>query len=534
MAAIHSSFKCIYLGLWLIRTCFALLGTGYIHPDEYMQNGEITAGDIFSFHVLRTWEWQDPFPVRSVVPPFLTTGTFVKILSTLPLFEKPLPPLTIFRSERFTFLLLSALLDVSLWQIVSAPKCRQLALILLASSHVIHTFQIRPFSNSLESVLVALCLLLLRRISTEALVHLQPDGKIRTLHLLAILFVIGIFTRPTFVVFALPIGYQVLIWSRRVAGSPIQAVKLLLAPLCTAALTASGFILADTYYFHSDLCNLVITPYNFLKYNLVANNLADHGLHPRWLHALVNLPILVGPWVLCLALCSIYESIKRHGHGSERGVSDTDVIGQTTVQMIIVSLSILSVQPHQEPRFLIPLVLPITILVATSKQSSRLGKAFWVTWTMFNVSSAVVFGFMHQGGVIPSLFYLNSMLAENATRRVNIIYWKTYMPPRHLLAVSQREVESGKVVLTDLAGSPQEKLIAALLSPNFDVTYLASPMAVYLTVPGEVSSCLTQQTRIFPHLDLDHIPEIVQAGWHDGLSLGIYAVDRSCVLDTVS
>lgn len=33
-----------YVGLLLIRVFLAISGTGYIHPDEYFQNGEVTAG----------------------------------------------------------------------------------------------------------------------------------------------------------------------------------------------------------------------------------------------------------------------------------------------------------------------------------------------------------------------------------------------------------------------------------------------------------------------------------------------------------
>lgn len=40
------SFQWAYAGLWLIRIWFALYGTGYIHPDEHMQNGEVTAGTL--------------------------------------------------------------------------------------------------------------------------------------------------------------------------------------------------------------------------------------------------------------------------------------------------------------------------------------------------------------------------------------------------------------------------------------------------------------------------------------------------------
>jgi phosphatidylinositol glycan class Z len=31
-------------------------------------------GRIFGFYGLRTWEWDPSFPVRSIMPPFLTTG----------------------------------------------------------------------------------------------------------------------------------------------------------------------------------------------------------------------------------------------------------------------------------------------------------------------------------------------------------------------------------------------------------------------------------------------------------------------------
>jgi phosphatidylinositol glycan class Z len=36
--------KWIYLFLLGSRTLFALFGSGYIHPDEHFQNGELTAG----------------------------------------------------------------------------------------------------------------------------------------------------------------------------------------------------------------------------------------------------------------------------------------------------------------------------------------------------------------------------------------------------------------------------------------------------------------------------------------------------------
>ncbi|OBZ76956.1 hypothetical protein A0H81_03076, partial [Grifola frondosa] len=68
------SLKYVYCGLLTLRAFFALFGTGYIHPDEYFQNGEVTAGQILGLHTLRTWEWNPAFPCRSIIPPWLTTG----------------------------------------------------------------------------------------------------------------------------------------------------------------------------------------------------------------------------------------------------------------------------------------------------------------------------------------------------------------------------------------------------------------------------------------------------------------------------
>lgn len=40
---------------------------------------------------------------------------------------------------------------------------------------------------------------------------------------------------------------------------------------------------------------IVLTPLNNLVYNLNVDNLAKHGIHPRYTHLLINLPLLFGP-----------------------------------------------------------------------------------------------------------------------------------------------------------------------------------------------------------------------------------------------
>ena len=60
-------------------------------------------------------------------------------------------------------------------------------------------------------------------------------------------------------------------------------------------------------------------------------------------------------------------------------------------------------------------------------------------WIVSNLLLALLFGVLHQGGVVPSLFRVHDMIYSDTTptadQRFYVLYWKTYMPPRHLLAI---------------------------------------------------------------------------------------------------
>lgn len=536
MVSFSRSYRWIYAALWIVRVLFALYGTGYIHPDEHMQNAEITAADILGYHTMRSWEWNPTFPLRAVIPIYMTSG--VPFFLAQKLYSEPfaqtLHPATLFRLERLSFLCLSLLLDMSVAILVPSPM-RSFALLLLSSSYVTHAFYVRPFSNSLEAVIVALCLVCLKKIVWISMLDSKKKNEKNEraalnwhLHALAALGAFGASMRPTFFGFALPICLQMLRFSYRISGTLSRTAKLLAYPMCSGILTALCCITVDTLYYRGSLRHPVFPSLNFLKYNSSTDNLAEHGLHPRWLHLFVNLPMLISPWLWCLAVRGIYHSFKDHTRSTVEKVHAVDVVRETIAQIIVISLAILSTLPHQEPRFLCPMILPVLVLVATSTQWPR--KTFWVTWIIFNLVFAVVFGVLHQGGVVPSLFYLHSRIVNEPLANTHIIYWKTYMPPRRFLEITKQDADSGRVVITDLAGASQETLINNLLSGPATTTYVVTPVPMYKALPSRVSSCFDPQTRIFPHLDLDHVRENIKAGLYDGLALGVYTVERSCVI----
>ncbi|KAI0752580.1 Alg9-like mannosyltransferase family-domain-containing protein [Daedaleopsis nitida] len=538
--AIRNHLRAVYLGLVLLRCCFAVFGTGYIHPDEYFQNGEATAGRILGLHTLSTWEWDPIYPCRSIVPPWVTTGLPFSILRLL-FPDGIVSSRTLFVSERLSFLSLSFLLDYAIYHLVH-ESARSYALILLGSSYIMHTYQVRPFTNSIESILVALSLLFLRRMLVAE--HLKSTTKnIQYLALLAFVAVNGIFTRITFAAFFLPVAVEALKWSLRITKfAPSTWAKLLLAPATVAALTALGFVYADSIHFVSDARATLFefTPWNLLQYNLLPENLAEHGLHPRWLHLVVNLPMVATPPLLVYSFWAEWDcnsprtdETPKAGDRKKQGVVETM---QKTLSWVRWSgTTLLSIQPHQEPRFLIPLVAPMVALVVNNGRVLRAGKLFGVAWVICNILLAVLFGVLHQGGVVPSLFRVHDMIYDDTTgiavQDFSVVYWKTYMP-QGISWPCDKLIDSKTVTVTDLAGASVERVLNTLgLHPPTE-----RPLSTLLVAPfhsigmlESATSCLKERGRVSPHLDLDHIGEAVGVGWSDGLSLGIFEVDRPCL-----
>jgi phosphatidylinositol glycan class Z len=152
--------------------------------------------------------------------------------------------------------------------------------------------------------------------------------------------------------------------------------------------------------------NPTITPLNNLMYNLSSTNLAQHGLHPWYQHAFVNLPQLIGPASILLFV-QPYLSLRLYSALS--------------------GVVVLSLFQHQEARFLLP-TIPLILSSVQLPQTPRFLKAWTAVWVLFNVSLGILMGVYHQGGVVPMQEFF-SQRADAA----HVIWWKTYSPPIWLL-----------------------------------------------------------------------------------------------------
>lgn len=262
----------------------------------------------------------------------------------------------------------------------------------------------------------------------------------------------------------------------------IRPQKLIL-PGLSFVLGAFVSIAVDTYYFspHPSLSRPVITPWSNFKYNVNALNLAEHGLHPPWTHLLVNLPCLLGPSLLIPVIAP--QPLR---------ISLKHLLGDICFLCSISGLILLSSRPHQEFRFLLPIITlllvslsrflpPNLFLAANTKSNSnsrprarskptvpfRVPRLFlntkrhygWCTaWISFNLIAGVFMGSLHQSAIVPTTRYLSKRIRQtpfppvcqhpdksDLFRQTRMIWHRTYPAPDWLfgqpLADSQTSIE---------------------------------------------------------------------------------------------
>ncbi|XP_012259595.2 GPI mannosyltransferase 4 [Athalia rosae] len=491
---------------WLLATLrFVLTLTpsiGYIHPDEYFQSIEVVAGEYFDIDVYKPWEFNTTFPIRSITIPYLTVGIPYAILNRLSpysfyIFGTTLKsPYFLLVFPRLLICAISFISDYCLYKIcyIYGQNYRT-RLITYASSYVILIYSTRTFSNTIELILTSTLLYFVAKCMaiSDSIVHKDdylsdkykragnvvdrvkyfklraslPSHSLNNCLILATITVIGIFNRPTFMAFAFA---PIFFWLQRGLGSKNIGladfhIRIFTFVLC-AIPTAVFFILADSFYFgyltmseiqnlQISINNFVVTPLNFFKYNSLTENLASHGLHPKFLHLMVNVPLLynvLGLVGLFAFGSLVYRGLR--GRWSELPRIQS-IIGLMTASFIL-PIIMLSIFPHQEPRFLIPVTLPLIFLhsqrirqvsnlnTVTRVDNNNSSFAFkrnknntskmLVIWYVVNMVLTFFYGFVHQGGVLPLVSHLAAELkAKPYVTNIHLFTSHTYSIPTALL-----------------------------------------------------------------------------------------------------
>ncbi|EEQ85953.1 phosphatidylinositol glycan, class Z [Blastomyces dermatitidis ER-3] len=461
-----------YLLLLVVRVYFAL-SPSYLHPDENFQGPEIFAGQIFNYPSKQTWEFTSDHPIRSVFPLWLLYGVPMTLLKWLWTEDGTgsAPPVLVYYVLRGSMFVLSFVMeDWAIHELVSSsPRLRRQTVVLVASSYVTWTFQTHTFSNSLETLLVAWTLVLMQRILEN-----KQDSSIFASVVLSFLLVAGVFNRITFPAFILIPGLRLV---PHFLHKPLSLLTIIIFGIISCFIA----IFADTDFYRASPTSLsdvfrnpIITPLNNLFYNSDTSNLANHGLHPRYNHFLVNLPQLLGPIYVLLLYSFTFPNAR--SYFSFRNLRAISALSAT---------ALLSIFPHQEPRFLIPCV-PLLLTCFRPPRS----RFFLAAWILFNAALGILMGVYHQGGVIPTQLHLPALLANSTapissspgsramwsktddepmsmpSGTVTVFWWKTYSPPTWMLGdLSTTSVQNftfSSISTVDLIGIPGPEMMERL------------------------------------------------------------------------
>ncbi len=126
----------------------------------------------------------------------------------------------------------------------------------------------------------------------------NPQSSYFTSILLGALLAFGTFTRITFIAIAWPF---ILLHLYNVSSRQRQRFSHLLIIGIASITTSIAIIAFDTWWFASPH-QWVVTPVNFLLYNIRTENTDIHGSHPRWLHGVVNAPLMFSvAWLVAVS-----------------------------------------------------------------------------------------------------------------------------------------------------------------------------------------------------------------------------------------
>ena len=447
----------------------------------------------------------------------------------------------------------------------SAPR----APLVLASSWPILLLVGRPFTNGLEAMILAVLLAL---IAGDWAGGRSPATALPRSIAVGSLCAAGIFVRFTFAFFALPAVLMYLLGR----GSPFMGGRgsgradplARGSALLHAATSALGFlavavplVLVDTAFYGrmlrlssldldwttgaslpppATVLGCYIAPLNALLYNSRVDNLGEHGLHPRITHAAVNLPMLFGPlafWfyadVTRRARRGLLGLIRRRmaptcvdEEASREGVPSA----ATMCRWVALSgFAVLSCAPHQEPRFLLPMAVPLAVLygdrlVVPGGAGGR--TCSWISWGLpwwwigFNLALLAFFGGLHQAGVVPSLLAAPGVIAAANAQAPGssdgsgsvLLYHRTYMPPT-FLAQQFGTPEHGPLRVVDLGGAGEEDLRSAIeghlkcrspLGGTHRRVYLAAPASALVADDLPFSAHVVY--TYWPHLTTEDLP----------------------------
>ncbi|XP_005178616.2 GPI mannosyltransferase 3 isoform X1 [Musca domestica] len=377
----------VFLFCLAVRTASVFVVKTFYVPDEYWQSLEVAHKITFGYGYL-TWEWVEG--IRSYIYPVIIAGIY-KILALLSL--DTVKWLIIL--PRLLQATLSAYSDYRFFIWTGKKKW---GLFLMAVSWFWFYTGSRTLSNTLETSLTTIALSYFPW-NGEGVAYLWPAA-------------LCVFLRPTAMIIWLPLVFY------HLHKSKLRWTELVFKRFIVVGLLVAAISVGIDSYMHG---RFLITPYEFLKYNVIQNIGSFYGSHPWYWYFTVGLPTVLGINFLPFLFGTI-ETIRHSRAYPTR---------KYLLLTVFLSLIILSTVEHKEFRF-VCVLLPLCLYIASdtltrwSYKASRI--SLWFVAILIIVGNAIPAWYLstiHQRGPIDVMTKLNHIASEyksEQNRPANILF----------------------------------------------------------------------------------------------------------------
>ncbi|XP_041483000.1 GPI mannosyltransferase 4-like [Lytechinus variegatus] len=545
-----------WFGLVVLRFIWCIWPQkSYVDPAEFFEGTDKLAARIFGFPSTSAPGYDTPKPQTTIFFPYITAGFGFHVLRKLgEIGLVTVNERTLLIAPRLAITAVSLLCDSCIYNIATilgqdAGAC----MIIFASSFVTLVFMTRNMTHVISACTFALLLLLVVDSRKSQLVPKTPSkdkkGKEKKMvkrdpnhgFWLGVFVLEGVFNHPSFFIYYLiPMAFWLTGSASQLSSGALRTVLHNLASLLPGIITMGTFllILDSTFYGTLDaqiildpnkllenlnsglLRNLTVTPLNFLQYNFLD---APLEIRPKLAHLLFNLPLLFFPLVICFIseIFLVYSGADT----KDRKTFSTSTSRAFFALVFTTPLLVFSLLPDQDPKLLLPLIIPLVLLYAeyVVYPATGMPNAPWIIW---NVLFGLIFGVVLQGGMVPALKDIKTTVTAPVVDKpilYHYVFYHTPTPPEYLLALPPQGVRSHhpshQFLIHDLGTMDRydmHQMIGSLLrddksageSPSFK-------KEIYVIAPASIDALFCRINVKFtyklvksfsPHLDLNEPP----------------------------
>ncbi|KJE90215.1 GPI mannosyltransferase 3 [Capsaspora owczarzaki ATCC 30864] len=392
--------RSVVAAIVVFRLVNALLTQTSFVPDEYWQSLEVAHRSVFGYGYL-TWEWTDG-KLRGFLHPAVFAALNLLLQKLAP--TEWLPELIVV-APRLLQAVIASVGDCYVYRLAfklygNSRRAANLALVCHLTAWFGFYTMCRTLSNSMEAVGTVIALYYWPLPSPS-----QPLPKDIDFHKALAAAAVTTLLRPTSAILWIVVVLHHL-WTFRFAG-----FLRLVSQALVVGMLALGAATALDYIFYQEL---VFVQLNFLRFNLLTNAASFYGVHAWHWYWSQGLPAVQGPLIVPFARGAWLSLFDKSMRPTDKAAN------RWLLLLITATVAALSLQPHKEFRFVLPLLPLVACLCGSTLELARprtvkLCIAFLV---LVSAPLALYTSLVHQRGTIDVMQELRTEASQGRVSHV--------------------------------------------------------------------------------------------------------------------